>query len=101
MFLDHKTLYYDVDPFLFYIVCECDDQARPVSLSSLLFSSLLFSSLLSVSVSLSLRACMRVCVCVCASFIPIKEGILLRGIYIQCKECEAAPKQSAVGPRRV
>lgn len=22
LFLDHKTLYYDVDPFLFYILCE-------------------------------------------------------------------------------
>jgi histone acetyltransferase MYST1 len=22
LFLDHKTLYYDVDPFLFYIFCE-------------------------------------------------------------------------------
>lgn len=26
MFLDHKTLYYDVDPFLFYVVCEVDEQ---------------------------------------------------------------------------
>ena len=26
MFLDHKTLYYDVDPFLFYIICESDEQ---------------------------------------------------------------------------
>ncbi|TDH66711.1 hypothetical protein CCR75_006570 [Bremia lactucae] len=26
LFLDHKTLYYDVDPFLFYIVCEIDSQ---------------------------------------------------------------------------
>ena len=25
LFLDHKTLYYDVDPFIFYIVCELDD----------------------------------------------------------------------------
>ena len=24
LFLDHKTLYYDVEPFLFYIVCEVD-----------------------------------------------------------------------------
>lgn len=24
-FLDHKTLYYDVDPFLFYIMCKRDD----------------------------------------------------------------------------
>ena len=24
LFLDHKTLYYDVDPFLFYILCEYD-----------------------------------------------------------------------------
>lgn len=24
LFLDHKTLYYDVDPFLFYVVCEVD-----------------------------------------------------------------------------
>ena len=31
LFLDHKTLYYDVDPFLFYILCEqehgCDASA--------------------------------------------------------------------------
>jgi hypothetical protein len=26
MFLDHKYLYYDVDPFFFYVVCECDTQ---------------------------------------------------------------------------
>jgi histone acetyltransferase MYST1 len=25
LFLDHKTLYYDVDPFLFYILCEADE----------------------------------------------------------------------------
>ena len=25
LFLDHKTLYYDVDPFLFYIMCEWDE----------------------------------------------------------------------------
>lgn len=24
-FLDHKTLYYDVDPFLFYIICKLDE----------------------------------------------------------------------------
>ena len=24
LFLDHKTLYFDVDPFLFYILCEVD-----------------------------------------------------------------------------
>lgn len=24
LFLDHKTLYYDVDPFLFYVLCEID-----------------------------------------------------------------------------
>jgi histone acetyltransferase MYST1 len=26
LFLDHKTLYYDVDPFLFYILCESDTE---------------------------------------------------------------------------
>ena len=25
LFLDHKTLYYDVDPFLFYIICQVDE----------------------------------------------------------------------------
>lgn len=25
-FLDHKTLYYDTDPFLFYVMCKRDDQ---------------------------------------------------------------------------
>ena len=24
LFLDHKTLYFDVDPFLFYVLCERD-----------------------------------------------------------------------------
>lgn len=24
LFLDHKTLYFDVEPFLFYILCEVD-----------------------------------------------------------------------------
>jgi histone acetyltransferase MYST1 len=26
LFLDHKTLYYDVDPFLFYVLCSRDDR---------------------------------------------------------------------------
>merc|ERR1719295_1061239 len=26
LFLDHKTLYYDTDPFLFYVLCECDNK---------------------------------------------------------------------------
>jgi histone acetyltransferase MYST1 len=25
LFLDHKTLYYDVDPFLFYVICHVDE----------------------------------------------------------------------------
>jgi len=32
LFLDHKTLYYDVDPFLFYILCEVyDDGAHHIT----------------------------------------------------------------------
>ena len=27
LFLDHKTLYYDTDPFLFYVMCECDNRS--------------------------------------------------------------------------
>jgi hypothetical protein len=26
MFLDHKTLYYDVEPFLFYVMAEYDER---------------------------------------------------------------------------
>ncbi|XP_031098826.1 putative MYST-like histone acetyltransferase 1 isoform X2 [Ipomoea triloba] len=26
LFLDNKTLYYDVELFLFYVLCECDDR---------------------------------------------------------------------------
>lgn len=26
LFLDHKTLYYDVEPFTFYVLCEIDKQ---------------------------------------------------------------------------
>ena len=28
LFLDHKTLYYEVDPFLFYVLCEVDVVGR-------------------------------------------------------------------------
>lgn len=30
LFLDHKTLYYDVDPFLFYVLCEVDDEGSHI-----------------------------------------------------------------------
>lgn len=30
MFLDHKTLYYDVDLFLFYVLCEIDDRGAHI-----------------------------------------------------------------------
>jgi hypothetical protein len=30
LFLDHKTLYYDVDPFLFYVLTECDDDGHHI-----------------------------------------------------------------------
>ncbi|KAF3508614.1 hypothetical protein F2Q69_00004843 [Brassica cretica] len=29
LFLDQQTLYYGVDLFMFYIVCECDDRGTP------------------------------------------------------------------------
>jgi hypothetical protein len=35
LFLDHKTLYYDVDPFLFYVLCEVDDRGEMITISSL------------------------------------------------------------------
>ena len=36
LFLDHKTLYYDTDPFLFYVMCECDNRGSLESFLSLL-----------------------------------------------------------------
>jgi MOZ/SAS family len=30
LFLDHKTLYYDVDLFLFYVLCECDERGAHI-----------------------------------------------------------------------
>eukprot|EP01041_Mallomonas_annulata_P003804 gene3804-7569_t len=30
LFLDHKTLYYDVDPFLFYVLCETDQEGSHI-----------------------------------------------------------------------
>lgn len=30
LFLDHKTLYYDVDPFLFYVMCEVDEEGSHI-----------------------------------------------------------------------
>ena len=30
MFLDPKTLYYDVDLFLFYVLCECDERGAHI-----------------------------------------------------------------------
>ena len=31
LFLDHKTLYWDVDLFLFYVMCECDERGAHVT----------------------------------------------------------------------
>merc|ERR1712194_498742 len=31
LFLDHKTLYFDVDPFLFYVLCELDERGGCMS----------------------------------------------------------------------
>jgi hypothetical protein len=30
LFLDHKTLYYDVDLFLFYVLCEVDQRGAHI-----------------------------------------------------------------------
>ena len=30
LFLDHKTLYFDVEPFQFYILCEVDKQGAHI-----------------------------------------------------------------------
>lgn len=40
LFLDHKTLYYDVDPFLFYILCECDAEGCVLADTSTLLHNL-------------------------------------------------------------
>ena len=31
LFLDHKTLYWDVDLFLFYVMCECDERGAHIT----------------------------------------------------------------------
>ena len=31
LFLDHKTLFYDVEGFLFYVVCECDEKGAHIA----------------------------------------------------------------------
>ena len=31
LFLDHKTLYYDTDPFLFYVMCETDNKGWDIN----------------------------------------------------------------------
>ena len=36
LFLDHKTLYYDVDPFLFYVLTEKDSDGYAPTLFALL-----------------------------------------------------------------
>lgn len=48
LFLDHKTLYYDVDLFLFYILCECDERGCHMvgyfsKVTLLLFGFLIFN----------------------------------------------------------
>jgi histone acetyltransferase MYST1 len=31
LFLDHKTLYYDVTPFFFYVVCKVDERGAHIA----------------------------------------------------------------------
>ena len=42
LFLDHKTLYFDVDPFLFYVLCEIDERGKQCfpQLASIIFQRL-------------------------------------------------------------
>lgn len=37
LFLDHKTLYFDVDPFLFYVLCEVDERGTEHQLYYILY----------------------------------------------------------------
>jgi len=37
LFLDHKTLYFDVDPFLFYVLCEVDERGKEHPVQSFLY----------------------------------------------------------------
>lgn len=39
LFLDHKTLYYDVEPFLFYVLVQWDEELRAPDPSAEFFSS--------------------------------------------------------------
>jgi histone acetyltransferase MYST1 len=61
LFLDHKTLYFDVDPFLFYVLCEVDDRGfHPVGYFS------------KEKYSVSSLAATRACLCRChpSYFVP-------------------------------
>lgn len=37
LFLDHKTLYFDVEPFMFYVLCDVDREVSPVHIEACLF----------------------------------------------------------------
>ena len=59
LFLDHKTLYYDVDLFLFFVLCECDERgAHPVGCAFLLFVAL---NAALTSCSWTTRCCTKTC----------------------------------------
>ena len=55
LFLDHKTLYYDVEPFLFYILTQNDNKGCHLVGY--------FSKVRPCGIARVLRACVRVCVC--------------------------------------
>lgn len=38
LFLDHKTLYFDVDPFLFYVLCEVDERGASLICASIILN---------------------------------------------------------------
>ena len=77
LFLDHKTLYFDVEPFLFYVLTEVDRQGchivgyfskvvlpPPLLCLSTSLLSLSLSLLLSLSLSLSLSLTLTCLICV-------------------------------------
>ena len=88
LFLDHKTLYYDVDLFLFYVLCECDERgAHVVGYFSKVPINLKYIAVLSQRAIKHCRLLQTLSACVSAMSAALtsyfsKVGLLRKGIWI-------------------
>ena len=97
LFLDHKTLYYDVDPFLFYVLCEEDEEGES-TLAVRIAATLAFAIAATLALALALSPWSLSVASDAPGTLSSRAGLLLEGKVLSREQQHRLHPRASAAP---